>query len=141
MIFKPEFQNLMNRLSVSPGQQDFASVIWSAAERVCHGKPTQVPSLLKDKSLNRVKEDVAFTQQDLMFLKKFLASSIRVLDEMQKEEKYYAAIQWSYCDKADPKTLVNFAVYNKAKDNERKFKAALNKLSKIQRKVKKQLSS
>lgn len=139
MIFTSEFKNLMTRMNVNQADVEFANTVWSAAERVCHGKPSQVPVLLKTQDEER-QEDVTFTPQDLMILKNLLTRHIRLLDEMQEEEKQIAAIQWNYCDKADPSSLGNFEVYNKTKDNERRFKAMSKKLAKIQRKVKKQLS-
>lgn len=141
MIFAAEFQNLMTRMNVNQSDVEFANTIWSAAERVCHGKPSQVPVLLKTQDKERNQDDVAsFTQKDLMVLKNHFATFIRLLDELREEEKQFAAIQWTYCDKSNPESLGSFKIYNETKDNERKFKAMVNKLAEIQRKVKKQLS-
>lgn len=141
MIFTAEFQNLMTRMNVNQADVEFANTVWSAAERVCHGKPSQVPALLKTQDKERNQDDVAsFTQQELMTLKSLLSHHLRLLCEMKEEEKFVASSEWNYCDKSDPDSLISFKIHNKAKDEVRRYNKLSNKFSNIQRKVKKQLS-
>ena len=136
MIFKEEFQALVNRYSVNDYEKDLMQFAWEKAEAVMQGKAIQDPVLLKDKPI--VFDFNKLTQSELQFMSNLLSIILNRSNETLEVFKENLAEQWNYCNKSDPSTLDYYKGYLKMLDWYQKDKAKVSKISEIQRKIKKQ---
>lgn len=136
MLFKEEFQSLVNRYSVSEYEKELMQFAWEKAEAVMQGKGIQEPVLLKNKP--KELDFNKLTQSELQFMSNVLAIILNRSSEALEVFKDTLAEQWNYCDKTDPETLDYYKGYLKMLGWYKKDKAKVNKLQEIQRKIKKQ---
>ena len=136
MIFKDEFQALIQRYAVSEYEKELMQFAWEKAEAVMQGKAIQDPVLLKDKP--KVLDLNKLTKSELQFMSNLLSLVLNRSNEILEVFKENLAEQWNYCNKSDPETLDYYKGYLKMLGWYQKDKAKVDKLSEIQRKIKKQ---
>jgi hypothetical protein len=139
MIFKAEFDNIVNRIGLEGRELDLAELVWTAAERTAYGQSAQVPALFKP-SKKESKESYELTKQDLMVLKHHIAGVLADMEESIQKSSVVSGVLWNYCDKEHPESVEFFKQYNAERNAIRRLRTKLNKLTKVQRKIKKLLS-
>lgn len=141
MILKKEFEATVSRLGLdSEVDQTLAEIIWERCEAAHTHRSSQTATLLKPtkklaKSFQRDTE--ALTQSELQFLTKFIADVQNKVYLIFPELKYQIQEAWMLCDPDDESTKENFKILNELKTFRNAVKEQNNKISNVQRKLKK----
>ena len=150
MLLKKDFYLIVNKLGLEDHELDFAALIWEKAEKAMQGKTNQEPALLTKPSvsiptLNKVVvRNYApndFTRKELQQLRSYLSNYLFAYDMRKKQLKQAIQKVWLNCNPDDPTTKYNFEHLNTMKDLLRHCQKAEAKLSSLQSKLKKQLST
>ena len=135
MIFKEEFQALVNRYSVNDYEKDLMQFAWDKAENVFQGKGIQDAVLLKDKPCVNSNK---LSQAELQFLTKQISFTLMDQQHQLKIIKSILANAWTKCDKENPETALDYKNYRYGLTLYKQLKNQSKKLQEIQRKLKKQ---
>jgi hypothetical protein len=144
MQMKSEFDSLVERMGLGEDERTLAEIFWKRAEKSVQGKPTQEALLLGGEPVNfEVRNTVilhnieTLTNEDIDFLVSINRVALTRVEEVKKLINRDIQVHWLLCDPDNPNTLEDFAYLNQLKSWKRKLKIQSNKLSSIQRKLKK----
>lgn len=144
MQMKSEFDSLVERMGLGEDERSLAEIFWKRAEKAVQGKPSQEAFLLGGEPVNfEVRNTVilhnieTLTNEDIDFLVSINRVALTKVEEVKKLINRDIQVHWLLCDPDNPNASEDFAYLNQLKTWKRKIKNQGNKLSSIQRKLKK----
>lgn len=140
MLLNKQFQDTIKRIGLDDPLSDqermLAEIVWSRCESAMMQKSPQTAALLKSRYVHS-SSSAELTREDWQYLTHILKLLLNNHDEEINLAKIYAQEHWKMCDPDKPETKYNFEKLNTLRDIQRQLKTRRNKLSIIQRKLKK----
>lgn len=136
MELKKEFTHMVDRMGLEEAELALAEIVWNKAERAMQGLPMQEATLLKQPFTLEPKSN-ELTREDMQFLTNLITYCLRTGQHATECIKDEIQQVWLLCDPDDDKTKDNFTALNNLRTYQRKVRATMRKLEKIQHKLKK----
>ena len=142
MLMKYEFQKTCTVLGLEDHELTLAELVWTKCERAMQGHTTQTPSLLTKQpvALQRKQPEELFTREEMQFLKNLFSQVLTQGEQVKRHISTSANALWQECDKDNPETASSFEQLNNVRMLQRKVRTQMNKVAKIQGKIKRKLS-
>lgn len=149
IICKDAFANTIRRIDALTDSEYLAvQTIWIAAEQAMQGKSVQQASLTSSKvniyfdgfENPEVIAKQEFTREELQHMKSRFQDVLSKAELIKQDYKEAIQKMWVIADKNSHVGKAAFEELNFLREDQRRFKRDMNKLSSIQAKIKRQLS-